>query len=216
VAAYRLRARGAGLLAGAIALAGLPVVRSDAEELWEGLTSGAGLGAVLGSIAAGVATLALVWVRRFEPARATAAVAVAAIIAGWGFAQSPTFLPGLTVEEAAAERATLVALLVSVAIGALLLVPALALLFGMTLRGRFDVSPTEPPAEPVALEAPQVGGVPALGKVAIGCLAVGGGLLFVFDSAWPNVIGAFFLLAFVGTGFVALTRLVATAGVDER
>jgi cytochrome d ubiquinol oxidase subunit II len=215
VAAYRLRALGAGVVAGAIALAGLPVVRSDAEELWEGLTSGAGLASVAVSVAAGIATLALVWVRRFEPARVTAALAVAAVVAGWGFAQSPTFLPGLTIEEAAAERPTLVALLVSVALGALLLIPALGLLFGLTLRGRFDLSPTEPRAEPVAFEPEHAEGIPALGKVAIACLAVGGALLLPFDSAWPNVIGAFFLLAFVGTGFVTLARLVAAGPGDD-
>jgi hypothetical protein len=73
------------------------------------------------SVLAGSATLALVWLRRFEPARYTAAVAVAAIVAGWALAQSPEILPGLTVDEAAASHDTLVAVIVAVIGGGLLL-----------------------------------------------------------------------------------------------
>ena len=47
---------------------------------------------------AGVLTLILVWRDRFGPARASAALAVAAVIAGWAAAQEPRLLPGLTVE----------------------------------------------------------------------------------------------------------------------
>ena len=101
--AFRRRALVAGVVAGAIALGGLAVVREDASGLFEGLTEGAGLGALFASVAAGIWTMALVSRSRFEPARYTAAVAVAAIVVGWGAAQSPTFLPGLTVEQAAAE-----------------------------------------------------------------------------------------------------------------
>ena len=56
----------------------------------------------MASILAGVAALALVWAGHYEPARYSAAAAVAAIIAGWALAQRPTFLPGLTIQQAAA------------------------------------------------------------------------------------------------------------------
>jgi cytochrome d ubiquinol oxidase subunit II len=214
--AFRQRALGAGLVAGAVALVGLGVVRSDAEAIWDGLTSGAGLAAVLVSIAGGVATLALVWLRRFEPARATAALAVAAIVAGWGFAQSPELLPGLTIDEAAAGRSTLVALVVSVALGAVVLVPSLALLFGLKLRGRFDATPVEPPPTAIVVHPTTTVRLPALGFVAIGCLAIGGGLLLLFHSPWPNVVGALFLLGFIGSGFVALAQLAAAGVADDR
>ena len=139
VAAFRARALGSGLVAGALAVAGLLVVRSDAPALWEGLTSSAGLGCVLASGAAGLCTLALEWRSRFEPARYTVAVAVAAIVAGWAVAQQPYLLPpGLTVDEAAAPDATLTALLGCVAVGSLILVPALIWLFRLTLRGELD------------------------------------------------------------------------------
>src|SRR6266704_5414512 len=48
--------------------------------------------------------------------------------------------PGLTVGEAAAGRATLITVLVVVGIGAVVLIPSLALLFGLFLHGRFDLS----------------------------------------------------------------------------
>jgi cytochrome d ubiquinol oxidase subunit II len=216
--AYRARALGVGVAAGAIALVGLVVVRDDARPIWDGLTSGAGLACVLLSMLGGAATLALVWLGRFEPARATAALAVGAIVAGWGFAQSPNLLPGLTIEDAAAGRSTLVALIVSVALGAILLVPALALLFGLKLRGRFDAVPIEPHAAAAGRTPPS--GPPAVSErgplaVATACLVLGSVLLLVFHSPWPNVIGAFLLLGFVAAAFVALARSAAGTTGDE-
>jgi cytochrome d ubiquinol oxidase subunit II len=82
-------------------------------------------------------TLALVWRARFEMARYTAAAAVAAIVAGWAFAQQPYLLPPeLTVEEAAAPDSTLTALLIAATLGMALLVPALTWLFRLAVSGR--------------------------------------------------------------------------------
>jgi len=64
---------------------------------------------VIVSELAGLATLVLLYRRRFEPARYSAAVAVAAVVAGWALGQWPTILPGLDVREAAAPHDTLVA-----------------------------------------------------------------------------------------------------------
>jgi cytochrome bd ubiquinol oxidase subunit II len=136
---FRTRALGSGAVAGALAIAGLFVVRSDAPDLYDGLTSGAGLACVLVSAAAGVATLALEWRGRFEPARYIAAAAVGAIVAGFALAQRPYMLPPeLTVQEAAAPDATLAALLGCVAAGLVVLVPALVWLFRLHLSGRLD------------------------------------------------------------------------------
>src|SRR5262249_43287890 len=139
---------------GAIALAALPVVRSDATLIWDGLTHGAGLAMVVVSAVAGVATLALVWRRRYEPARVSAALAVAAIIGGWGAAQAPTFLPGLTIQEPAAARSPLIAPIVAVAAGSIVLVPALVLLFGLFLHGQFDRTPDKTPPQARTAAAP--------------------------------------------------------------
>jgi cytochrome d ubiquinol oxidase subunit II len=137
VDAFRVRALASGVAAGALAIGGLLVVNADVPELYDGLTSGAGLACVIASALAGVATLALEWRGRFEVARYTAAGAVAAVVAGWGFAQEPYLLPpGLTVEQAAAPDATLAALVISAAAGLALLVPALVWLFRLAVTGQ--------------------------------------------------------------------------------
>jgi cytochrome d ubiquinol oxidase subunit II len=137
--AFRARALGAGAVTGVAALVALLVVRSDARPLYDGLVSGGGLAAIVASALAGVATLALVWTGRFEPARGTAAVAVAAVIAGWVLANRPDLLPGqLTIDDAAAPDATLTALVVSIGIGLLILIPSLWYLYRLVLRGRLD------------------------------------------------------------------------------
>jgi cytochrome bd ubiquinol oxidase subunit II len=137
VRAFRVRALGSGVAAGALAIAGLAVASSDAPDLYDGLVSGAGLACVILSGAAGVATLALEWRERFELARYVAPVAVGAIVAGWAFAQEPYLLPpALTVEAAAAPDATLAALLIAAAAGMAILIPALAWLFRLALSGK--------------------------------------------------------------------------------
>jgi len=139
VRAFRARALASGALAGMIAIGGLLVVRDDARRLFDGLTSGGGLAMVLVSGLAGTATLGLVWRERFAAARVGAATAVAAIVVGWALAQEPDLLPGqVTVDEAAAGHSTLVALVASIGAGALVLVPALWLLYASVLRGRLD------------------------------------------------------------------------------
>ena len=61
------------------------------------------------------------------------------MVAGWGAAQSPYLLPGeLTLEQAAAGDATLVAFLASLAVGALVLVPSLVYLYRLVLKGTLD------------------------------------------------------------------------------
>jgi cytochrome d ubiquinol oxidase subunit II len=201
--AFRTRALGAGVVAGAVALTGLFVIRSDAEGIYDGLTSGAGLGAVLASLVAGSATLLCVARGRLEPARWSAAVAVAAVVAGWALAQQPQLLPGLTVDEAAAGDATLVTLLVSLALGAVILIPSLLLLFGMVVRGHFDAHPDElgslehaapaPPAKGGTATEPGVGS----GVAAAVCALVGVPLMLVFDSGAPLALGVVLLLAAV-------------------
>ena len=138
---FRARALGSGAVAGALAIAGLAVAHSDAPRLYDGLTSGAGLACVIGSAIAGVVTLWLEWRARFEAARYTAAAAVAAIVAGWAFAQEPYLLPpDLTVHEAAAPDATLLALVIAAALGLALLIPALTWLFRLALGGQLRYS----------------------------------------------------------------------------
>lgn len=146
--AFRRRALVSGAAAGAIAMGGLLVLRSDARPLYDGLAGEAAWLVGLSALA-GVATLVLVWRRFPGMARVSAAVAVGAILWGWAVAQSPDLLPGaITIEEAAAGRPTLVALMVAMAAGAVVLVPALAYLFRLFLSGRLDkdAAPGDDPA----------------------------------------------------------------------
>jgi cytochrome bd ubiquinol oxidase subunit II len=139
VRAFRARALASGVVAGVVAIGGLFVVREDARQLYDGLTSGGGLVLVILSALAGAATLVLVWTGRFGLARITAAGAVAAVMVGWAFAQSPYLLPDdLTLDEAAASDATLTALVIAVAVGMLVLVPSLFYLYKLVLQGRLD------------------------------------------------------------------------------
>jgi cytochrome d ubiquinol oxidase subunit II len=163
--AFRRRALAAGLVCGALALAGLLVMRRSGLDL----THGAALALVCVSAAAGVATLLLCWRNRFELARVTAALAVAAVVVGWAAGQAPRFLPGMTVAAAAASRSTLVALVIAVACGAVVLVPSLALLFSLYLRGRLD-TPEHPAPEdfvPVAASSLSARGAGEAGGAAV-------------------------------------------------
>jgi cytochrome bd ubiquinol oxidase subunit II len=200
--AFRARALAMGVIAGGLAVVGLIVLRADARELFDDLTSGAGLAAVLVSGAAGVCTLALVRRRRYEPARVSAALAVAAVVAGWGLAQRPDLLPGLTVEEGAASDATLEALLISIGAGLVILVPSLMLLYGLVLRGRFDTSAPAVDEQP----EPRPPGEPRrLPIVAAALLVVGAPLTFLGEGVLL-AIGVLSLVLFAATGALALLR----------
>jgi cytochrome bd ubiquinol oxidase subunit II len=211
---FRHRALLSGVAAGALALAGLLVVRAEAGTLWHGLTTGAGLVLVIVSGLAGVMTLVLVWRGYFGLARASAALAVAAVIAGWAAAQEPLLLPGLTVRAAAADRATLIATIIGVAVGAAVLVPSLGLLYTLVLRGRLDAAAADEPAAPASVPGPVVvpvarraASVPGtrLARAFAGVSLVAGVGLLVFASpAWAIAIGVLALLACAVTVF-ALT-----------
>jgi cytochrome bd ubiquinol oxidase subunit II len=214
---FRIRALVSGVVAGALALAGLLVIRAYAGSLWHGLTSGLGLALVIVSALAGVVTMVLVFAGRFGPARASAALAVAAVIAGWAAAQSPLVLPGLTVAEAAAGRSTLIATIVAVAAGAVVLVPSLAVLYSLVLRGRLDTAVVsdavaDAGAAAVAGEVrPGVAGRrsprdPLAGAFAVVTLAAGAALLVFADPAWAHAIGAVALIACAVTVFGLASR----------
>jgi cytochrome d ubiquinol oxidase subunit II len=201
--AFRARALGSGLVTGAIALGGLAVLHSDAHSLYHELVSGDAVSTLVVSILAGSATLALVLAGRFEAARYSAAVAVAAIVAGWALARWPTLLPGLTVQQAAAPHDTLVALVVAVLAGGVILFPSLALLFTLALTGRFDsiqAAPTRPRADQVLSAS-----MPRLrSRVVVGCLIAGVGLLNVAEAQWEHALGVLSLFGFVVVGALTL------------
>ena len=209
--AFRVRALAMAVVAGALAVAGLAVVHEDARSIWDGLTSGSGLSAVIVSGLAGLGTVLLVLQRRYELARVSAALAVVAIVAGWGLAQRPELLPGLTIQEAAAGHSVLVSVVVALAIGAVILVPSLGLLFSLVLRGRFDEERVVDAERKIAA----AGGNERLLRAAALCLVVGVVVTVVPESPWGRIVGIPALLAFIALGFVALARAMTAAAGDD-
>jgi cytochrome d ubiquinol oxidase subunit II len=199
---FRNRALGTGVIAGAIAVAGLFVVNHDYPKLYHSLLTGAALGAVIVSVIAGLATLALVYRRRFEASRYSAAVAVATIIGGWALARWPTILPGLTLDQAAAGHDTLVWITVVVLVGGAILFPSLGLLFRLTLTGRFravEIPPSELAAAGVRSFKPGL-----FLRVAVALLIAGIGLLNLADASWAHAIGVVCLVGFIVSGFLVI------------
>jgi cytochrome d ubiquinol oxidase subunit II len=142
---FRIRALGTAAVTGVAGLAGLFVLRSDAPLLWDGLIGRAA--PVVGlSVVSGVAAVVCLVVGRFPAARVASALAVTTILVGWAVAQYPYILvPEVTIEEAATGRATLQAMLLALASGAVLLVPSLVYLYVL-----FQRSPPEPAADPAS------------------------------------------------------------------
>jgi cytochrome d ubiquinol oxidase subunit II len=205
VGSYRRRALAAGTVAGLLAVAGLVVLQRDAHPLYRELIAGPGLPAVIVSGAAGVSALGLVVRRRFQVARLAAALAVAAIVAGWALAQQPQLLPGLTVDQAAAPRDTLIAVIIAVAGGGIVVIPSLLVLLRLSVAGRLgddsaDGGSVDPRNGPV--RAP--GTHPArAGRLATACLIGGFGFLTVAEVGWAHALGVTMLLAAIALGLAA-------------
>jgi cytochrome d ubiquinol oxidase subunit II len=219
---FRRRALGAGVVAGALSIAGLVVLHEDAHGLYRELVTGNGLPALIVSVLAGAATFLLVLRGRYEPARFSAALAITATVAGWALAQQPRFLPGLTVDQAAAPHDTLVAIIVAVVGGGLILFPSLALLLRLTLGGALghggdvEPGPASAAAAPGRLAAAALRPGPALAARAAGACVVGGfGFLTVAETGWAHAIGVVCLVGFVVIGFVAVVPAFLEAGEEH-
>jgi cytochrome d ubiquinol oxidase subunit II len=131
---FRFRAVTTAAVVGAVSLAGVLVLRSDAPRLYDGLL-GRALPCLVLSVLAGLASLGLLVTRRFVAARITATAAVAAVVWGWALAQYPYMLiPGLTIEQAAAHPVSLQALLIVLLGGSVLLAPALIYMYALFQR----------------------------------------------------------------------------------
>jgi cytochrome d ubiquinol oxidase subunit II len=127
---FRRRAFAAGTVVVGLSIVLLPLLRLDAPHLWSGLIGGPATPIVaVGTIAALVSGGAIV-LRRDHLARVAAVAQIACLLAGWAVAQHPYLIyPDLTLQQAAAPRATLAFILISAPIGLAILLPSLALLF---------------------------------------------------------------------------------------
>ena len=137
---FTYRAQAAAIVAGALSLATLAELHSANPALYARLT-GRALPLVITAGVCGLAVVALLAAGRRGPGwhtltRVTAALGVAAVVWGWGVAQYPVLLPGtpLTLANAGAPHATLVAIIVVFIAAALLVGPSFALLFTMQSR----------------------------------------------------------------------------------
>jgi len=135
---FTARAFVAALAAGALAVAGILVLRADARYVYDGLTSD-GLPLVIVSALCGAAVLVLIRRGARRGARPLAVGAVVAVVWGWGIAQHPYLLPtDLTIDAGAAPDATLTSVLIVFGAALVLVIPSLALLYTLAQRSLIE------------------------------------------------------------------------------
>jgi cytochrome bd ubiquinol oxidase subunit II len=128
------RALGAAVVAGAFAVAGIFALHSEARYVFDRLVD-EGLPLVILSGLCGVGVLASLLRGWRRPLRPLAAGAVTAVIWGWGVAQFPYLLPtSLKIAQSAAPPDTLGAVIVVFLVAAVLVLPALGLLYWLSQR----------------------------------------------------------------------------------
>ena len=132
---FAVRAVAAAVGAGVVAVAGIFVLHSDARYIYDGLTRrGPAVPRGLGGVRRGRAALHVAR-RPARRARRSPSGAVVGVIWGWGAAQYPYLLPQkLTIEQGAASSETLTALLVVFGVAAVVVAPALVLLYTLDQR----------------------------------------------------------------------------------
>lgn len=128
----RRRTVAVGIVTGFVVFAGLYPVAHDSPTLAAGLRTHAAPLLVV-ALLAGLAALVLVFRRRYGLARVPAAAAVASVVTGWGVGQYPWLLVDeVTINDAAGANATLVGLLIVVALAGVVVLPALGYLLWLT------------------------------------------------------------------------------------
>ena len=139
---FLLRATAAGVLTGALAAITFAELSRSAPHVYAGLT-GRALPLVAISVTAGIAVLAMIWLRWYSGLRPAAAIAVVTVVWGWGLAQYPELLPGsLSLAAGSAPPAALLAELVIAAIAFVIVGPAFGLLYWLQQRGKLTETET--------------------------------------------------------------------------
>ncbi|HEY7949511.1 MAG TPA: cytochrome d ubiquinol oxidase subunit II [Solirubrobacterales bacterium] len=128
------RALTAALVAGAFAVAGLFVLHADTRYVYDRLTDQA-LPLVVVSALCGLGVLVMLLRGARRGLRPLAVGAVVAVVWGWGVAQFPYLLPtSLKIAESAAPPETLAAVIVVFLIAAVVVLPALGLLYWLSQK----------------------------------------------------------------------------------
>jgi cytochrome d ubiquinol oxidase subunit II len=131
---FERRALGAAIAAGALAVAGLFLLDSEAGYVHDRLLD-QGLPLVILSLVCGAAAIAVLLRGGRRPLRPLAGAAFVAVIWGWAVAQFPYLLPiSLRIDQAAAPDATLTVVLIVFGVAAVLVLPSLFLLYTLAQK----------------------------------------------------------------------------------
>jgi cytochrome d ubiquinol oxidase subunit II len=131
---FARRALDAAAVAGAFAVAGIVALHSEAPYVYHRLVDQA-LPLVTLSVLCGIGVIVSLLRGWRRPLRPLAAGAVTAVIWGWGVAQFPYLLPtSLRITQSAAPPDTLAAVIVVFIAAAILVLPALGMLYWLSQR----------------------------------------------------------------------------------
>lgn len=132
---FRREALLAGTFVVALSVIVLPLLRSGAPHLWNGLLGGRAAPVVGIGIVAALASGWLLLRRRYRLARIAAVAQVVCLLVGWALAQYPFLIyPDLPLRAAAAPAPTLRFVLYALPAGMAVLIPSLWLLFRVFKR----------------------------------------------------------------------------------
>ncbi len=165
---FSLRATAAGVITGALAGGTFAELSVSSPHVFARLT-GIALPLVAISIAAGIAVLGMLWLRWYHALglRIAAAIAVAAVVWGWGLAQYPYLFPtSLSLAAGSAPTGSLVGEFVVAGLALLLVAPGFALLYYLQQHRLLTAADTDAdlrlaarlghstPGQPAAAQAP--------------------------------------------------------------
>jgi cytochrome d ubiquinol oxidase subunit II len=170
---FSLRATAAGVLTGLLAGATFGELSASAPYVYKRLT-GIALPLVAISIAAGIAVLCMLWLRWYHAMilRATAAIAVATVVWGWGLAQYPYLLPAsLSLANGSAPTATLVTEFIVAGLAVLLVAPGFVILYVLQQRHMLSAAGSDSDLRLAAQLEPAIPGQSAAAPVRAGSAA---------------------------------------------
>jgi cytochrome bd ubiquinol oxidase subunit II len=160
---FSRRATAAGVVTGGLAGATWGELSTTSPHVFDRLT-GIALPLVAVSAAAGIAVIGMLLLRWYQPVllRATAAIAVATVVFGWGLAQYPYLLPtSLPLAAGSAPTASLVAELIVAGLAVLLVAPGFAILYYLQQRRMLSVADSDADLRLAARLQPAIPGQPA-------------------------------------------------------
>jgi cytochrome d ubiquinol oxidase subunit II len=167
---FSLRATAAGVVTGALAGGTFAELSTSAPYVYHRLT-GIALWLVAISIAAGIAVLGMLWLHWYHALflRATAAIAVATVVFGWGLAQYPYLIPTtLPLAPGSAPTASLDSEFIVAGLAVGLVAPGFAILYYLQQRGLLTEADTDADLRRAAHLEPAVPGQSAAAQAPAG------------------------------------------------